>query len=771
MELHAEQLHGVLDRAKLDSVIHDEPVSIFHVVAAARRQRQQHIASLTAEDGTVHTEQEEIGNMFYTTYRDKFSRPAAGGGSSRILEELDKSISTEDNVKLTQPITAEEVAAAIKKSPKHKSPGEDGLTAEFYQRMWSVVGEDLTAVFKFMWESSSIPCTITKGVIVMVPKVTQPKVIKDYRPITLLDVDLKIFSRVLATRLTRVLNRLLHPNQVRPGGGRTMTGALCDLRDLISAFDTTRDPGCILSVDFSGAFDNVNHDFMFQTLMRRGLDPHFVAVLQDTYSAATSRIRVNGELTPSFPIHRSVRQGCPLSAILFAVTLSPLMFSLERRLRGYPLIRCCLKTSAYADDAFAVLRNKAEVKMTTQCFDEFSAGSGLAVNAKKSAVLAVGSWDVTVDMPYPYVTELKVLGVVFGRDIKTTIKLNWPRVVQVVKGTLSRNNVRHLNLKQRALFVNMFALSKLWHVAQVLPIRKMDVKAIKTAISYFLWKGSLFSLPIDVCCSPKSEGGLGLPDIHLRCNAMFAVRWQSLLFTDSDSFASEWLDTLLGAVPVGNPPNIPAVWAGAPHYQQLLSIRAYCAAPHLTTTGRATMRELYRVQVEAADRPTPRVVRKFPTTNWKQVWANLQSPALDEAAREAWFIAVHDLVGTRARLHSCGRDVADLCPHCQEADDLEHRLTRCGGAAPAWRWARRVLHKLLGREVGVEALLRPDYNATSEQSQAVATWLAANLVATLANKRVTFREVIERLSKLKTKVLNEGGRWPSFLISGLKVKL
>jgi hypothetical protein len=181
-------------------------------------------------------------------------------------------------------------------------------------------------VMNTMWSSRSVPEQVLQGVITLVPKSPRPRRVKDLRPITLLDVDAKILARLMVRRLSVLQNKLLHPNQVRPGGVRTMTGALCDLRDVISACGALRVPGAVLSTDFSDAFDAVHHDFLYEVLWRRGVSPHFIAVLRAMYTGAGSRLLVNGVLTQSFPVLRSVRQGCPLSMVL-----APLLQYLERR--------------------------------------------------------------------------------------------------------------------------------------------------------------------------------------------------------------------------------------------------------------------------------------------------------------------------------------------------------------------------------------------------------------------------------------------------------
>ena len=384
-------------------------LSVAHVTKAAKRARQQCIARVEAADGAVADTPDKVENTFLNFYKDKFRCQADDGDrwdASAVLAEVEATLLDEDNEQLCRPFTTEEVLHALKKSPKGKSPGEDGLPAEFYLCAWSVAGEVLTEFVNAMWVNRAVPAEIMQGVITLLAKTGAPRVVKDYRPITLLDVDAKLLARLMAGRLSVLDDKLLHPNQVRGGGARTMAGALCDLRDVIGACGALRVPGAVLSIDFSGAFDAVQHDFLFEVLRRRGVAPHFVDVLKAMYSGAASRLRVNGVITEAFLVQRSVRQGCPLSGLLFAVVLAVLMMYLDRRLAGLQLADARLRVSSYADDAFFVLREVAEADIVHDALDDFARVSGLVVNVQKSGMLAVGVWDVQQEVGFPYVDAL-----------------------------------------------------------------------------------------------------------------------------------------------------------------------------------------------------------------------------------------------------------------------------------------------------------------------------------------------------------------------------
>jgi hypothetical protein len=95
---------------------------------------------------------------------------------------------------LDAPITENETRLAIQQAPHNKSRGMDGLLAEFYVWSWEVVKEDLTIIYNTMFQSGQMTCAQKQGIRVCIPKKDAPTQAKDYRPLTLLNTDYKIYA-------------------------------------------------------------------------------------------------------------------------------------------------------------------------------------------------------------------------------------------------------------------------------------------------------------------------------------------------------------------------------------------------------------------------------------------------------------------------------------------------------------------------------------------------------------------------------------------------
>ena len=141
---------------------------------------------------------------------------------------------------------------------------------------------------------------------------------EDFRHLTLLNADLKLLSRILANRIRPWLATLLHPSQHCGIQGHNIFQAIAGVREAIAYTECTRSSICVLSLDFKEAFDNISNDYLFQILEKYGFSRLFQQYIRCMYQNATSSIHINGHTTGKIPINCSVRQGCPLSMLLFA---------------------------------------------------------------------------------------------------------------------------------------------------------------------------------------------------------------------------------------------------------------------------------------------------------------------------------------------------------------------------------------------------------------------------------------------------------------------
>ena len=145
----------------------------------------------------------------------------------------------------------------------------------------------------------------------------------NYRPISLINVDIKILTKSLANRLKYILPTIIHASQTAVYG-RKIDQTIHTIRDLIELANKEDEPAAFIFVDQEKAFDRVNHDFLYKTMRAFGIGETFIQWVSKIYSSASSVLNINGFLSKQIPLKRGVRQGCPLSSLLYVLVIEVL---------------------------------------------------------------------------------------------------------------------------------------------------------------------------------------------------------------------------------------------------------------------------------------------------------------------------------------------------------------------------------------------------------------------------------------------------------------
>ena len=160
--------------------------------------------------------------------------------------------------------------------------------------------------------------------------------LKNYRPITLLNIDLKIINKCFADRIKKILPNLVHENQTCVPG-RHIESNIHLTQNLIDHANERGRNLALIFLDQEKAFDRLSHDFLFRTLERFGFGEYFIKWIKILYSDARSFVKVNGFETFEFVTERGVRQGCPLSPLLYVLAAETLSSSIRKNkcIKGY----------------------------------------------------------------------------------------------------------------------------------------------------------------------------------------------------------------------------------------------------------------------------------------------------------------------------------------------------------------------------------------------------------------------------------------------------
>ena len=195
--------------------------------------------------------------------------------------------------------------------------------------------------------------------------------IKNWRPLTLLNCDYKIISKLLAERLKNVLTKLIHPDQKGFVKGRNISEANRMIQDIIQYADEENEEGIIVFLDQQKAFDRVEWGWVDFVLKTFNFGEKFRGWIQMLVKNATTSIKTNGFVSKCFSISRSCRQVCPVAPLIYILQAEPMACAIRGnndikgiKLPGEPggkeleaKIRCLQMTHNFSMKMKALLRN------------------------------------------------------------------------------------------------------------------------------------------------------------------------------------------------------------------------------------------------------------------------------------------------------------------------------------------------------------------------------------------------------------------------------
>ena len=278
---------------------------------------------------------------------------------------------------------------------KGKSPAADGLTITFYRKYWPIVGNLVYDFIKYAQQEGEFTLDQRQGLLKLLTKPHKyPHYVSHLRPITLLNVDYKLFTKVLVDRLKMVLPQIIHTDQKGFIKNRFLGNNLLDVQALIALAEESEDDNSVLfSLDIQKAFDSVRWDYLEMVLWAFGFPKEFIDWITITHTNTHVHVLNNGFLSPPIWINQGLAQGCGLSPFLLILAIEGLANTLnnDKRIPGFEVGGMTKKISLIADDSLLSFIGSAEViTRVKMVLDSFSHISGLRLNYNKSTLIGLG---------------------------------------------------------------------------------------------------------------------------------------------------------------------------------------------------------------------------------------------------------------------------------------------------------------------------------------------------------------------------------------------
>ena len=343
----------------------------------------------------------DIGNEFAKYYKVLFeTKKIDAAKANRLLKELGKKkIYKDARNTLDEPFDEQVVLDTMENLPLGKQAGPNRIPNALYKRMSTVFAPLFTALINETRHTKKLPKHFLEGDISMLYKKDARDDPRHYRPITLLNTDYKIFTRILARRMGTMVHQFVSECQ-KGFVPDTFIGEASMLMRMIEAYineDEDNRQGAFLFLDMEKAFDRVSYEFTNKGLEALGFGKHFknwVGMMYNTDNAPKRRMYVNGYYSEQFQIKSGVAQGCPLSPLLFLIVAEALKISmdLEPGVKGITINDVIYKLTQFADDTTIFMGNIREEKAVTRALQSWCAATGMRENVKKREGLAMGKY-------------------------------------------------------------------------------------------------------------------------------------------------------------------------------------------------------------------------------------------------------------------------------------------------------------------------------------------------------------------------------------------
>ena len=451
-------------------------------------------------------------------------------------------LSEEENRALIAPFSLAEIEVVVKESDGNKSLGPDGFNFTFFKEFWYLLKHEVRMMFDQFYANEVLPKSFLSYFVTLIPKVKVPVSLKEYRPISLLGSLYKFLSKVLATRLSKVMNSIISGSQSAFLKGRHLVDGVLVVNEVVDLAKQTKRECLILKVDFEKAYDSVDWGFLEYMMRRVGICDKWVRWMKACVFGGNMSILVIGSPTEEICVRRGLKQGDPLASFLFLLVaegFSGLMTNAVNMnlFQGFEIKRGGLVIShlQYADNTLCIGVPSVENLWTLKAMLRgFEMASGLKVNFHKSTLIGVNVSRDFMEGACRFLhckegsTPFTYLGLPVGANPK---KLStWEPMLSKLRNRLNSWGNKYVSLGGRIVLLNS--------VLNAIPIfylsyLKIPEKVMKVVIHIqrnFLWGGvgggrKICWVNWKRVCQPRSNGGLGVRDVKL-VNLSLMAKWK-----------------------------------------------------------------------------------------------------------------------------------------------------------------------------------------------------------------------------------------------------
>ena len=384
----------------------------WQTIRRLRKGKQGLAQAVLSRGGELLTQTEDIVGRWKEHFEELLNPANTSSG-----EEAESEASGE-----APPISLAEVAEVVKQLFSGKAPGVDEIRPEMLKALDNVGLLWLTRLYNVAWGSGTVPMAWQTGVVVPIFKKGDRRVCSNYRGITLLSLPGKVYSRVLERRLRPIVEPQIQEEQCGFRPGRGTVDQLFTLAGLLAGAWEFAHPVYMCFVDLEKAYDRVPRGILWGVLREYGVPGPLVRAIRSLYKQSESCVRILGAKSSTFSVGVGLRQGCPLSPILFVI----FMDRISRRSRGEESVRfgdLRIASLLFADDVVLLATSDRDLQHALGRFAAECEAVGMRVSTSKSEAMVLCRKTVECSLRVgsellPQAKEFKYLGVLFTSEGK-----------------------------------------------------------------------------------------------------------------------------------------------------------------------------------------------------------------------------------------------------------------------------------------------------------------------------------------------------------------
>ncbi|KAG7196444.1 hypothetical protein KM043_000647 [Ampulex compressa] len=417
-----------------------------------------------------------------------------------------------------KPINIAEVQQRIGKIPNKSAPGVDKVKK--YNLRKGGCDVILMRLYNILLLTGYFPTPWLVNRTTLIPKVGKDlKDVRNWRPITIGSIISRIFSSLIDSRIRAAVSQCKRQKGFTKENG-CQSNILLLQRSLIEM--KNKDGGVVTVIDIAKAFDTIPHAIIKPALMRKGIPYHLILLIEKMYKGCTTRIKASKGRTVNINLKRGVKQGDPLSPILFNLSVEHIIDSISNKYEGIELASENVSILAFADDVVLLGSNKVVAQKQLSFLSDELKKLGMSISVGKCSTFQIvptnKSWYVTdpaIKINNEVVKNIcpdevfAYLGVKIGPWRGCYRGVTMPEVTRIIK------NVKRLKLKphQKVTLISDFILPRFIYDLLSVPPSTSVLKLIDNGIRTQLKE--ILHLPLSttngIIYAAKRDGGLGFP--------------------------------------------------------------------------------------------------------------------------------------------------------------------------------------------------------------------------------------------------------------------